>query len=90
VNKGDLIDAVTKVVGKKKAAEEAVKCVLDSIAGSLKKGDKVTLIGFGTFSVAKRAARIGRNPQTGKALKIKAKKVPKFVAGKKLKETVAK
>jgi DNA-binding protein HU-beta len=90
MNKGDLIGAVTKVVGKKKAAEGAVNCVLDSIAGSLKKGDKVTLIGFGTFSVVKRAARMGRNPQTGKALKIKAKKVPKFVAGKKLKATVAK
>jgi len=90
MNKGDLVGAVTKVVGKKKVAEEAVNCVLDSIAASLKKGDKVTLVGFGTFSVIKRAARIGRNPQTGKALKIKAKKVPKFVAGKKLKDTVAK
>ena len=90
MNKGDLVSEVTKVVGKKKTAEEAVNCVLDSIAGSLKKGNKVTLIGFGTFSVAKRAARAGRNPQTGKAIKIKAKKVPKFVAGKKLKDTVAK
>lgn len=90
MNKGDLVDEVTKVVGKKKVAEDAVNCVLDSIAASLHKGDKVTLIGFGTFSVIKRAARIGRNPQTGKALKIKAKKVPKFVAGKKLKDTVAK
>ena len=90
MNKGDLVGAVTKVVGKKKVAEGAVNCVLDSIAASLKKGDKVTLIGFGTFSVAKRAAREGRNPQTGKAIKIKAKKVPKFVAGKKLKASVAK
>jgi DNA-binding protein HU-beta len=90
MNKGDLVGEVVKIVGKKKVAEEAVNCVLDSIAASLKKGDKVTLIGFGTFSVAKRAARMGRNPQTGKALKIKAKKVPKFVAGTKLKATVAK
>ena len=90
MNKGDLVGEVTKVVGKKKVAEDAVNCVLDSIAASLHKGNKVTLIGFGTFSVIKRAARIGRNPQTGKALKIKAKKVPKFVAGKKLKDTVAK
>ena len=90
MNKGDLVGAVTKVVGSKKLAEGSVKCILDSIAASLKKGDKVTLVGFGTFSVAKRAARMGRNPQTGKALKIKAKKVPKFVAGKKLKDTVAK
>ena len=90
MNKGDLVGEVVKIVGKKKVAEDAVNVVLNSIAASLKKGDKVTLVGFGTFSVAKRAARIGRNPQTGKALKIKAKKVPKFVAGKKLKDTVAK
>lgn len=90
MNKADLVEAVAKIVGKKKTAEETVNCVLDSITASLKAGDKVTLIGFGTFSVAKRAARTGRNPQTGKAIKIKAKKVPKFVAGKKLKDTVAK
>ena len=90
MNKGDLVGAVTKVVGKKKTAADTVNCVLDAITASLKNGDKVTLVGFGTFSVAKRAARMGRNPQTGKALKIKAKKVPKFVAGKKLKDTVAK
>jgi nucleoid DNA-binding protein len=90
MNKGDLIDAVAKVVCSKKEAEAAVNCVGESIAKALKNGEKVTLIGFGTFSVAKRAARMGRNPQTGKEIKIKAKKVPKFVAGKKLKETVAK
>jgi nucleoid DNA-binding protein len=89
MNKGDLIDAVAKVVCSKKEAEAAVNCVGESIAKALKKGDKVTLIGFGTFSVVKRAARTGRNPQTGKAITIKAKKVPKFVAGKKLKEKVA-
>jgi DNA-binding protein HU-beta len=90
MNKADLVEAVVKIVGKKTVAEDAIDCVLDTIAKALKKGDKVTLIGFGTFSVAKRAARTGINPQTGKALKIKAKKVPKFVAGKKLKEMVAK
>lgn len=90
MNKADLIDLVATVVGKKKTAEDAINCVMDSIAGTLKKGGKVTLIGFGTFSVVKRAARTGRNPQTGKAIKIKAKKVPKFVAGKKLKDAVAK
>jgi DNA-binding protein HU-beta len=89
MNKGDLVDAVTKVVGSKKLAEGSVNCVLDTISAALKKGDKVTLIGFGTFSIAKRAARTGRNPQTGKEMTIKAKKVPKFVAGKKLKDTVA-
>jgi DNA-binding protein HU-beta len=90
MNKGDLVDAVMKVVGSKKLAEGSVNCVLDAISAALKKGDKVTLIGFGTFSVTKRAARTGRNPQTGKEMTIKAKKVPKFVAGKKLKDTVAK
>jgi nucleoid DNA-binding protein len=90
MNKGDLVNEVVKVVGKKKTAEEAVACVLASIAGALKKGESVTLVGFGTFKVAKKAARTGRNPQTGKPIKIKAKKVPKFTAGKKLKEAVAK
>ena len=90
MNKGDLVSAVTKLVGKKSAAEGVVNCVLDTIAGSLKKGGKVTLIGFGTFSVVKRAARTARNPRTGKPIKVKSKKVPKFVAGKKLKEMVAK
>jgi len=88
MNKGDLVNEVVKVVGKKKTAGEVVNCVLDSIKASLKKGEKVTLIGFGTFSVAKRAARTGRNPQTGKSIKIKAKKVPKFTAGKALKGSV--
>ena len=90
MNKGNLVEAVTKVVGKKKLAEEAINCVLESITKALKKGESVTLVGFGTFKVAKRAARTGRNPQTGKPIKIKAKKVPKFTAGKKLKDTVAK
>jgi DNA-binding protein HU-beta len=90
MNKGDLVEALVKVVGKKKLAEEAVKSVLDSITAALKKGDSVTLVGFGTFKVSKRAARTGRNPQTGKPLKIKAKKVPKFTAGKKLKDAVGK
>jgi DNA-binding protein HU-beta len=90
MNKGDLVGEVAKIVKNKKVAEKVVGCVTNTIAGALKKGDKVTLIGFGTFSVAKRAARTGRNPQTGKEIKIKAKKVPKFVAGKKLKAAVAK
>lgn len=90
MNKSDLVGAVTKVVGSKKLAEGSVECVLSTISAALKKGDKVSLIGFGTFSVAKRAARTARNPKTGAPIKIKAKKVPKFVAGKKLKDTVAK
>ena len=64
--------------------------MIDSITKAMKKGDKVSLIGFGSFSVKKRKARTGRNPQTGKAIKIKAKKVPAFSAGKALKEAVAK
>jgi DNA-binding protein HU-beta len=90
MNKGDLVDVVAKVVGTKKLAEETVACVLETITKALKKGDAVTLIGFGTFKVTKRAARTGRNPQTGSTIKIKAKKVPKFTAGKKLKDAVAK
>jgi DNA-binding protein HU-beta len=89
MNKGDLVNAVVTVVGKKKTAEEAVNCVLEAITGALKKEESVTLVGFGTFKVTKRAARTGRNPQTGKAIKIKAKKVPKFAAGKKLRDAVA-
>jgi len=90
MNKGDLVEVVAKVVGTKKLAADTVDCILGAITGALKKGDSATFIGFGTFKVAKRAARTGRNPQTGKELKIKAKKVPKFVAGSKLKAAVAK
>jgi len=90
MNKGNIINEVAKATCSKAEAEKAVKAFLETIKKALKKGDKVTLIGFGTFSVVKRSARTGRNPQTGKPIKIKAKKVPKFVAGKKLKEMVAK
>lgn len=88
MNKEDLINEVAKVTCTKAEAAQAVNTVLDSIKKALKKGDKVTLIGFGTFSVAKRAARMGRNPQTGKPIKIAAKRVPKFTAGKALKSAV--
>ena len=88
MNKGDLVNAVVTVVGKKKTAEEAVNCVLEAITGALKKEESVTLVGFGTFKVTKRAARTGRNPQTGRPLKIKAKKVPVFKAGAALKKAV--
>ncbi len=86
--KKDLIDEVAKFVCTKKEAEDAVNTVIDSIKKSLKKGDKVSIVGFGTFSVTKRAARTGRNPQTGEVLKIKAKKVPKFSPGKEFKDVV--
>jgi len=88
MNKADLVAEVAKVVGSKRMAEDAIACVLDTIAKALKKGQPVTLVGFGTFGVSKRKARIGRNPQTGKEIKIPAKKVPKFSAGKALKNAV--
>ena len=88
MNKADLVNEVAKVVNTKKEAQAAVDCVFSSITKALKKKDTVTLIGFGTFKVDKRKARKGRNPQTGEAIKIKAKRVPKFVAGKALKDAV--
>ena len=88
MNKGDLINEVANIVNTKKAAQEAVDCVLASITKSLKKGDDVTLTGFGTFKVVKRKARKGRNPFTGEEIKIKATKAPKFTPAKALKEAV--
>ena len=88
MNKADLINEVAQVVSTKKEAQGAVDCVLDSITQALKKGDVVTLVGFGTFKVVKREARKGRNPQTGEEIKIGASKSPKFVAGKGLKDAV--
>jgi DNA-binding protein HU-beta len=88
MNKGDLVNEVANVVGTKKDAQAAVDCVFSSITKALKKGDAVTLVGFGTFKVTKRKARKGRNPQTGEEIKIKASKAPKFTAGKALKDAV--
>ena len=89
MNKGEFVESLAKKAGLSKAdAGKALNGVLDIIAASLKKGDKVALTGFGTFAVTKRAARKGRNPQTGKEMKIAAKKVPKFSAGSKLKAAV--
>ena len=88
MNKGDLINEVAKVTCSKKEALLAVDATLAAIQKALKKGNAVTLVGFGTFRVSKRKARTGRNPQTGKALKIAAKKVPVFKAGKGLKDAV--
>ena len=88
MNKGDLINEVAKVVGTKKEAQAAVDCVLDSITKTLKKKGQVVIAGFGTFKVAKRKARTGRNPQTGAEIKIAARNVPKFTAGKALKDAV--
>jgi nucleoid DNA-binding protein len=88
MNKGDLVNEVAKVVSTKKEAQAAVDCVFSTITKALKKKDTVTLIGFGTFKVAQRNARKGRNPGTGEEIKIKAKKVAKFVPGKALKDAV--
>lgn len=89
MTKTELIDKIASGAGLTKAdAEKALNATLNAIKVALKKGQKVALIGFGTFSVAKRKARKGRNPQTGEELKIPATKVPKFTAGKTLKETV--
>ena len=88
MNKAELINEVAKVTCSKKEADEAVSATIAAIQKALKKGDSVTLVGFGTFSVSKRKARKGRNPQTGEAIKIAAKKVPVFKAGKNFKEAV--
>jgi len=89
MNKGDLINQIADDAGLSKGqATDALNSVLNSIQKTLKKGDKVTLVGFGTYSISKRAARMGRNPQTGKEIKIKAKKVVKFKAGKSLSDSV--
>jgi len=88
MNKGDLVKELGKVVSTKKEAEAVVDTGFGAISKALKKGERVTLVGFGTFSVVKRPARKGRNPQTGKEIEIAAKKVPKFTAGKGLKAIV--
>ena len=89
MNKGDLVNEIAKVVNTKREAQAVVDCVFSTITKALKKKDPVTLIGFGTFKVAQRKARKGRHPQTGAEIKIKAKKVAKFVAGKALKDAVS-
>ena len=89
MNKSDLIAAMAAKTGKtKKESEEALEAFVASVTESLKKGDKVQLVGFGSFEVRKRAARKGRNPQTKQEIKIPASKAPVFKAGKALKNTV--
>lgn len=90
MNKAELIDQISKDAGLAKTqANEVLDSLTSSIVSTLKKGDTVTLVGFGTFSVTQRAARNGRNPQTGAVIKIKASKVPKFKAGKDFSEKIA-
>jgi len=88
MNKAELIEEVAKVTCSKKEAALAVGAAFAAIQKALKKGDSVTLVGFGTFAISKRKARKGRNPQTGDVIKIAAKKVPVFKAGKGLKDAV--
>ena len=88
MNKTELINAVAAKGLSKKDADVAVKAVIDSITEALKKGEKVQLIGFGTFEVKERAARTGHNPKTGAAIEIAAAKVPSFKAGAALKNAV--
>jgi len=89
VNKQELIENIAVSADiTKAAAGRALDSVIDSITQSLKKGDSVVLVGFGTFSVRQRAARTGRNPQTGQEIRISAAKVPAFKAGKALKDSV--
>jgi DNA-binding protein HU-beta len=89
MNKGDLISKVAESANISKAqATDALNSVLDGIADALKDGDKVTLIGFGTFSVSHRKARTGRNPQTGESIEIAAKNIVKFKPGKEISEAV--
>ncbi len=89
MNKTELVAAIADKAGlSKKDAEKALKAFSDTVTEELKAGNKVQLVGFGTFEVSERAAREGRNPQTGKAMKIAASKAPKFKAGKALKVAV--
>lgn len=89
MNKTNLIDAMAEDAGiSKAAAKKSLESFLENVEGSLKKGDRVSLVGFGSWSVSKRAAREGRNPQTGKTIKIAAKNVVKFKAGSDLQKAV--
>ncbi len=89
MNRSDLIASMAASAGiSKAAAERALNAFVDGVAGALKGGDKVSLVGFGTFSVSNRAARTGRNPRTGAVIQIPASKVPKFKPGKGLKDAI--
>ena len=89
MNKTELVAAISeKTELTKKDSEKALKALIDVVAEELKKGEKVQLVGFGTFETSKRAAREGRNPQTGKTMTIAACKAPKFKAGKALKDAI--
>ena len=88
VKQSEIQDTILKAELSKKDAEAALKAFIDVVSEELKKGEKVQLVGFGTFEVSERAAREGRNPQTGETMEIKASKTPKFKAGKALKDAL--
>lgn len=88
MNKAELVAAIAAAGFKKADAEKALAATINAITNALKKGDKVSIMGFGTFDVKKRAARVGRNPQTKKEIKIPASKAPAFKAGKAFKEAI--
>ncbi len=89
MNKKELVDSISQSADiTKAAAEKVLDCFMQSIESTLKNDNKLVLIGFGTFSVSKRKARTGRNPQTGKEIEIPAKNIPKFKAGSKLSEAI--
>ena len=89
MNKSELVEAIAKKADlSKKDAEAALNALTDAVGKALKKGDKVQLVGFGTFEVTKRGARTGRNPQTGETMKIAATKAPKFKPGKAFKDAL--
>jgi nucleoid DNA-binding protein len=89
MNKSELITAMAQALDSRRDAESALNGLLDAISAAMVKGDKVTLPGLGTFKVSKRKARTGRNPRTGETVKIKARNVPQFAPGKKLKDAIA-
>ncbi len=89
MQKADLVEKIADESGiSKAAADRALRSLLANVTKELKSGGRVSLVGFGTFSISKRAARMGRNPRTGEAIQIKASKVPKFSAGKSLKDAI--
>jgi nucleoid DNA-binding protein len=89
MNKSDLIAKVATVIGTQKQAKDAVECILDAITEALSNEDTVQIAGFGSFKVSERKARTGRNPQSGATIDIPARKVPRFIPGKALKDAVS-
>lgn len=91
MQRSDIVEKIASDAGiSKAAADRALRSLIDSVTQALKKGERVSLVGFGTFSVSRRAARMGRNPKTGESIRIKASQAPRFTAGKTLKDSVNK